>query len=41
MMRKLFWVLAVFVGVGAVFSYFDRRERERRRQLWAEATDRL
>lgn len=39
MMRKLFWVAFVFVSVGAVFSYFDRRERERRRELWAEATD--
>jgi len=39
MMRRIRWVITVCVAVWAVFAILDRRERRRRRELWAEATD--
>lgn len=38
-MRKLWWVLIVGVIVVAGFGVLDWRESQRRRELWAEATD--
>jgi cytochrome c-type biogenesis protein CcmH/NrfF len=39
MLRKVLWALGVCVVVFAAFSIQDRRERKRRRELWAAATD--
>lgn len=39
MIRKLFWTLATLTAVFAVTGLLDLRRAEKRRQLWAEATD--
>lgn len=39
MIRQLLWAVAVVVTVAVAFGIRDHREAERRRQLWAEATD--
>lgn len=39
MIRKLIWTLFALAGVLMVTGLLDRRKAEKRRQLWAEATD--
>ena len=39
MFRKLFWLMAILALVGTLTGLSDRRQAERRRELWAEATD--
>lgn len=39
MFRKVFWLMAILAIVGALTGVADRRKAERRRELWAEATD--
>lgn len=39
MMRKLLWVLGMAALAFVVMGVVDRRQVERRRRLWAEATD--
>lgn len=39
MFRKLFWLLAMVTIAISVTGLVDRRAANRRRELWAEATD--
>lgn len=39
MMRKLLWMLGMIALASVVIGVVDRQQVERRRQLWAEATD--
>ncbi|MDO5092863.1 MAG: hypothetical protein Q4D79_05480 [Propionibacteriaceae bacterium] len=39
MIRKVIWTLFMLAGVFLVTGLLDRRKAEKRRQLWAEATD--
>lgn len=39
MIRQLLWVAAVVAVIAVAFGIKDHREAERRRELWAEATD--
>lgn len=39
MLRKLLWVAGVVTVSSVALSLVDRYQAERRRQLWAEATD--
>lgn len=39
MMRRIRWLVTICVVVWLVFAIQDRRQRARRRELWAEATD--
>lgn len=39
MMRKLLWMLGMIALASVVVSVVDRQKAERRRELWAEATD--
>ncbi len=38
-MRKLLWMLGMITLVTIVVGVVDRQQAERRRELWAEATD--
>ncbi|WP_257787342.1 hypothetical protein [Tessaracoccus flavus] len=39
MLRKLFWLITILALIGTFTGIADRRQAERRRELWAEATD--
>lgn len=39
MMRKLLWLVGLAALSSVVVAVVDRQKAERRRQLWAEATD--
>ncbi|GAA4888457.1 hypothetical protein GCM10025789_00850 [Tessaracoccus lubricantis] len=39
MMRKLLWFVGLIALTCVVVGAVDRRQAERRRELWAEATD--
>ena len=41
MFRKIFWLFSVVAATSIIFSFVDRRQSKRRRELWAEATDPL
>ncbi len=38
-MRKLLWLIGLVALSSVVVAVVDRQKAERRRQLWAEATD--
>lgn len=41
MVRKFFWVLTIVAAACAASGLVDRHHAKQRRELWAEATDRV